>query len=126
MRHRRQRAEGRRVADQNIELAEALVQAGTDRFQRPIFLQIQRQQRGLAAHGAHRVVGFRQPALAARGDHHMGAAPRQLHRHRRPQPPAGAGDQRNPSIQFHESVFAYQPFTRGHMATTASPPSTTK
>ena len=69
-----------------------------DPSERPAFLN--------AACGADGVIRLLQPALAARGDHHMRAAPGQLNGGGRPYAAAGASYQRHPSRKArHVSGF---------------------
>ncbi len=96
MRHRRQLAQRPGVVDQDVQPAEAVEHGGANRVQPGAVLQIERQQRRRAAHGANGVVRFLQAALGARHQHDMRAAPAQLDRRRGADAAAGArhqGDQ---------------------------------
>ena len=63
----------------------------------PSCMQVEREQRRLAAGGADGVVDLLQPALGAGGQHAMRAEPGQFQRQRRADAARGAGDERDAS-----------------------------
>ena len=99
MRDRRQHAQYAGVGDQDIKLAEALMQGRAQPVDGVEVGEVLRHQRRRAAGGRDGVVQLLQPADGAGQRHHMGALGGKQFRHRRADAAAGPGDQRYPPFQ---------------------------
>ena len=107
MGNRRQRPENPGVADQNVELAPALVNRGAEAVEGLEILDVAGNQRRLAAQLADGVVQFLERALGAGQRDDMGAAPRQLERDGAADAARGAGDKSNAASElfFRADIF---------------------
>ncbi len=73
MAHRRERAEHRGIADEDVAATETLMQRRADLIDLGAVGEIERQQRRVAARGAHRVVDLLEAADRAGDQHDMRA-----------------------------------------------------
>ena len=99
MRHRRQRAQRARREHKHVQAAEPRMYAEPDPLRLSRVRQIQRQQRRGAASGTDRIIRRLEPTLGSRGQDHVQPPPAELDRDSLADPPARAGDQRDPPLR---------------------------